>query len=495
MSSVGKNGKRNLLRGKNSNQRRRRRVTRAVQRSVRRVAKAKTSVNTKKVDGSWSWANIMKYISRGLEIGQDVLHYLPFLSSGAFAKGSAGVSANNGWIGMVKPSFMRASPPPDIVRDGEVYTITHRGQLSTLCKNCDGVSAVRGQCLFDIDISPLIESWLQRMSAFEKYAFCDIAVSYIPNVPTTVGAKILGFFQWDIDAPLNYGQGEETIKLAMAHQSAAMVDVWTSHTWMFSNAGERKDWWYVDPAGHEPRLTRQGKFSVIAATDMDDANLPTIFGDLVVSYRCRFMVPELGSTITGTMISLNNTVGTTTAAPLGTPPLLHYDVIDDSVDPHYDVADNTTVRYFINAAGNSQFQCPAGYWLVTWRIGGTGLSAFNEALHGGYKYLRDGSGVAREAHVGSATSYQGYMMFKSVGITADETVGVSFLMGGTSVNYGEIVLTYLNGAIPYIPASEQLRRLSIDFEQLKHSLTTSPCSVSIPTSTSTTSLSVRREHH
>jgi hypothetical protein len=443
---------------------------------------------------AWSWANIVKYLTQGFDVGQKIMKILPFLSTGGFAKGSTGVSANNGWIGMVKPSIMRASPPPDISRTGDIYTITHRGQLSTLCKNCDGATAMRGECLFDIDITPTIESWLQRMSAFEKYSFTDIAVTYIPNVPTTVGAKILGFFQWDVDAPLNYGQGEETIKVAMAHQSAAMVDVWTSHTWLFSSAGERKDWWYVDGAGHEPRLTRQGTFSIIAATDMDDANLPTTFGDLIVSYRCKFMVPELGSSQTGEFASYKGVSGWTNAHPLGTSiePYLTYDT---SVKPSYDVADNVTMRYYVPSSGTySGFgvcQLPAGYWIVLYRIGATtAISGVDLHVFGGYEFLQDAEtgGVDRDVHVTSTVACCGYAMIKSLGLTQDDTMGFYIdVDSSTGLNYGEVTVAYMNGSIPYMsPAMLAVEKLSAEIAQLKKAQDHTKAPSSVSTSTTRT---------
>jgi hypothetical protein len=170
----------------------------------------------------------------------------------------------------------------------------HEGELTNLLKYDDSeVDYSRGDTMYSIAINPDIEEWLSAVGKYSKYRFKDIAVTYSPAVPTTVSGKLIGFFETDIDDPLLGDDGEETIRRAMANVTAAQVDIWTQHTWLKSFRHEANDWWYTGSTYHEPRTAFQGRFVLIAGSDMTDEELPESLGDLTVTYRVEMMTPDL----------------------------------------------------------------------------------------------------------------------------------------------------------------------------------------------------------
>jgi hypothetical protein len=405
------------------------------------------------------WEDFLDGLDKGFEIGKKIMNVVPFLSNPAHSKPGATVSGSRGMIG-VAYSSVRSAPPPPLMRSigGGMYRFSHRGELGALTSSPRGSTATRGEVLYTTDLTPAVEEWVQRMSAFEKYRFRNVAVTYNPNVPTTVGGKILGLFEWDIDAPLNFGQGEETIRVAMAHQSAAMVDLWTPHTWLFSSRNETKDWWYVDQAGHEPRLTRQGRFTVLAASDMDDADLPVVFGDLTITYEIEFMVPELSSQPSGSYAFYSGATSCTPTNPWGTV-IGTADSYDQGCVPAYLVPTNVAASYVLSTTGTYYWNLPAGYWIATYRIVGTTIAGVSVDYQGGYDALMtaaSGGSARAYSEINSAgTQTTGMCLFKSNGqviggATSSAPHGFTLSLTAAAVSSGFVIFTYLNGSVPYV---------------------------------------------
>jgi hypothetical protein len=244
-------------------------------------------------------------------------------------------------------------------QEGTRYHIIHRGLVGAV--EVPASTAV-GDQLLAVDLSPVsIEQWLHRMANFEKYRFDHIIISYHPACPSTTEGALVGYFEVDVDQPMNLGQGENTLKQVLAHYTAEMGSYWTPITWVLNY--REGGWFYTDSSRGEKRLTTQGIFRLVAATDVESAFSA---GQLEIAYDIVFDVPELQSQDMGTWCQYSgDMVGETTTAMFGG----SIDVLDeqyrDPLDVDNVIPQNTHLRYCVVAGPlTSRFQCPRGYWSV-----------------------------------------------------------------------------------------------------------------------------------
>lgn len=409
------------------------------------------------------WEELLAGFGKGVEIASNLL---PFFGHGR-TRGAASVSsASGGWIGNVKPTVVRGTGFPKIRQKGEgVVEITHQGQLTQLLKVDDGgEDYARGDTMYSIAINPEIEEWLGEVDKYEKFRFLDVAVTYIPAVTTECSGKLVGFFESDIDNPTMGGEGEESIRRAMSNNTAAQVDVWVNHTWVKSFKGEdASKWYYVGASYHEARLAYQGRFSLMAGSDMTDANLPTSLGDLIVTYRVEFTVPNLNNgDVGGQSVEYYSSGGGVPNGPF--PGLTACDIYDVAVDPDYQIP-----HYFdVNSINDCTFYPTPGYYLVAFRLYGAGanMGTVVQTLGGGTREIYWGPTKANtwsSCVVGStdACAYSalcfpegGYITITYT--TADQKEGSP---KPTSLSSSYITFTCLGGALPYISESESIRSI------------------------------------
>jgi hypothetical protein len=330
----------------------------------------------------------------------------------------------------------------------------HEGELTNLLKYDDSeVDYSRGDTMYSIAINPDIEEWLSAVGKYSKYRFKDIAVTYSPAVPTTVSGKLIGFFETDIDDPLLGDDGEETIRRAMANVTAAQVDIWTQHTWLKSFRHEANDWWYTGSTYHEPRTAFQGRFVLIAGSDMTDEELPESLGDLTVTYRVEMMTPDLNiASTSGNQVAYTTSGGGVYNAPWAN--LLEQSKWDDEVDPDYQIPDGFAVK----CTGDVRFEPPIGYYRVCASITGTGLGAWQITPGGGARYVKNGPARnADEVDMVNATATVACCHFTMAfpeGAYVDLKLAAMTTFSGGNISFEDI-----GGAIPYVSDALMVRRM------------------------------------
>ena len=248
---------------------------------------------------------------------------------------------------------------PKISSKGAVMSITHHGLLTNLQVDKD---VQRGELIYRVDLRPTMETWLNRISAFEKYRFRHICFIYKPTVPATVEGGLVGMPEWDVDSLLETGQGEDTLKDALGHYMASSTNIWAPHTWTFANCTDGDQWWYVDDSQSDLRFTTQGVFTIIAAQDGDgDTDIDA--GFLEVVYECELAIPETNSTDVGSSWYGNGT-GTVGVANLHGTEMISRVITDENNTPHYDLSNNIAFSYEYET-NVGYYRLPHGYFTLT----------------------------------------------------------------------------------------------------------------------------------
>jgi len=258
------------------------------------IKKSKKKKKEKKKEGKEShWWDTLLEVGGGL-----LLKFLPMLFGGRKISPNT-VSFHSGpgegMIGAAQPTATKTSGEPIIksLGPGRVL-IEHTGLVGSLPRTnvTEGTPWARGDALFKCDLTPLIEPWLTRMSAYQRYRFRNIAFTMIPTVPTVEAGRVMGAFEVDVDAPIMTGKGETTMKTMASLSSAIMVDVWSTHVFVKSFREDASEWYYVSQSGVEPRTNIQGRFTMVAA-DVPADWAAGNFADLLVSYQIELDDPIL----------------------------------------------------------------------------------------------------------------------------------------------------------------------------------------------------------
>jgi hypothetical protein len=414
------------------------------------------------------WEDFLGGLEKGWEIAEKVIPFFGLHSRHARGPNGeprtssiSGSVKGKGWVGIAQPTTIRGPGAPKIrmVKDG-VYELTHQGELTALSKvDSNGDNFVRGDVIFSIALNPEVEEWLSAMAKFEKYRFVDVAVTYIPSCPTTVSGKIIGWFESDVDNPELEGEGEESIRRAMSSDSAAEVDIWTQHTWVKSFRIEDDEWWYCGSSFHEARLAYQGRFSIMAGVDLDDADLPTTLGDLIVTYRIELTVPNLNNGFSnGASIFYYSTTATEDNWFTGVAAQQRY---DDGSDPAVVVPDALVCKF-----DSSVLYPPAGYWSIdVWvvKLGGS-LPDVSTSLVGNARALYMGTATSHDTAVynwvknGAAT----HMSCSGLYAIPDSNSGVTFkcASGSAALDQVWVNVQCLGGALPYFSEQSAIATLT-----------------------------------
>jgi len=411
------------------------------------------------------WEDLFGGITKGIELGEKLLPFFGYHGQHSARTGlTTSVSTSKGgWVGMAKPSIVRGPGAPKIRQVGDRFVVTHQGELAELLKNDDdGIPYERGDVMYDIALNPEVEEWCGAIAKFEKFRFRNIAVTYVPAVPTTASGKLIGWFESDVDNAELGGNGEESIRRAMSTSTSAQVDIWTTHSWVKSFRTEDDQWWYCGSNFHEARLAYQGKFTVMAGSEMNEDELPDSLGDLIVTYEIEFTVANINNgIIPGTSASyVSSATASHDALFLG---LVAQRQIDKGSTPDNIVPDGVEIR--TNVAG-SQLYLPPGYWHVDLLLqAGADLGTFEWAVGGGSRFLRPNDGYDDESHVVNSTGHDiaamcTLAMVDGGYLTATTTNAVH--------NIGTVNLRVcsMGGALPYESDLITLRRLNATLDKL-----------------------------
>jgi hypothetical protein len=331
--------------------------------------------------------------------------------------------------------------------------ITHGSVVGTLKKLNPATAAayVRGECMFQMDLTPNISSWLRRVTCYQHYRFLNVAVSIQPSVPTITAGRILGCYISDVDAPPQLNQGDTTITTLSSLNNAVITDIWTPHTWICSF--RENDWYYTSQNGIEPRTNKQGVFMLVACSTMDDDSIPDDFADILVSYEMLAEMPMLMEEPSlGTSLFLESDGGTCTY-PLGSAPVKGWfaNATDSSDHVPPSIVFNYSTTGFGTGVAGSNFQFPPGYYMVWLSATGTGFSAWTTGCVGQYVAVFGTDGLVSynptyEFH--DATGWVRQTSFKSTGMT-DNSSMFRITMAGTTLTTFFLLIAALGGRPAY----------------------------------------------
>lgn len=442
------------------------------------------------------WQKFIDGLKKALSWGKDIAEIaIPLLGDVNGTSPSIVSCSRNGrrcsvprtaMVGLSNPLNIPGSGHPIIRTTSKGYSIVHSGLLGNVSIPAD---TSRGDMIFRIDLSPIvIEEWLSKMSNFEKYRFKHIIVSYKPTCAATEAGTICGFFEWDVDDPLTLDQDEETVRAAMAHESAEMSSVWNPFMLHFTNGEEPDEEWYIDPSGNEPRFTTQGMFTIIAGSDFPDA---LEAGTLTVAYEIEFLIPELRSLNSGTWAAYAGVANTSSSAPFGSKISSLVVEYPDPISGDQVVPQNTSIRYFNDGGepADAIFQIPRGYWEMSFSIVGTTLSTIATAFLGDYALLKCITGDV-ETKYNTAALGSGYALFYSSGMdTARSTSDIPtdgfkiYFASVATITSSRLIVTALNGMPKYslpLQISEAVHKLINRLDLLESKLSADEPNKTLP---------------
>jgi len=203
---------------------------------------------------------------------------------------------------------------------------------------------------------------------YEKFQFTKILVTYHPVCGSDTAGGIAGYYDWDPkDDAGNEGKysPETTLSEARARPTFRQAPVWGggSERLGFEATDLIKDKLYYcqdrDSAASDERLTMQGKFYLIATSELKDS---LSFGHLTVDYVCTFTNPQLEAN--SFFVNTGEWIGETSCtatAPLGT-------VVKRADWSHCD-------SEALTESGASYIVTPPGHWWMWSNITGTVVSA------------------------------------------------------------------------------------------------------------------------
>lgn len=155
--------------------------------------------------------------------------------------------------------------------------------------------SVAGDILEAILISPTSFSrtrLYQFAPLYQRYRFTRLNFIYEPTANATQSGQLIGFADYDVDAPL-IGDTEDNLPVAAAHLGQRICQIWESQTFPFGVVDDLP-MLYTSLEGQEDRLIYQGLFYLLAATSIT-GNLP--LGNLYIEYQCEFSVPQLSPAV------------------------------------------------------------------------------------------------------------------------------------------------------------------------------------------------------
>jgi hypothetical protein len=350
------------------------------------------------------------------------------------------------------------------------YTVTHSGVIGSL-STTDAVQA--GDLLFTVDIHPEMEEWLSTQSHFDKYRVKHAVIGFRPSCPTTTEGAIVGFYEWDVDNALTTGQGVETIKRAMSHNQAHMSAVWEATNYVYSGLND-KEMFYVDKTGAEPRLTTQGRFSILAATDIA---ADTELGQLEIAYEVVFLNPALRNRVNGAYCCYSgSTTGVDDDAILGEELTVSKIYYEDHLGSYEESPQNLQLRYYYDGT-SSAIQLPRGYYVVFLAVTGAGISELEMEVGGEYQILTDQTYALKDEMTNAGeTGALAFAAFYSSGMTLGVSTGAipaDYVRPTTSrvssTSRSMLYIVALNGApMASVPASAMFSALKESRRRLEN---------------------------
>jgi len=236
-----------------------------------------------------------------------------------------------------------------------------------------------GDILEAILVSPssLLQTRLNQFAPlYQRYRFAKLAFYYEPTANATQSGQLIGFTDYDVDAPLQ-GNSADNVSIAAAHLGQAVCQIWEGQTFPFGVVDDLP-MLYTSLEGEEDRLIYQGLFYLLAATSLGN-DLP--LGNLYIAYECEFSVPQLAPSLVPASVLMTYQVGpasgTTATLPFGTTGVTDHTADFGSVTG-WPVTKAVTVAYSTVGGTGSRFivtGLPVNTWFVA--LFDTGAYTYN----------------------------------------------------------------------------------------------------------------------
>lgn len=347
------------------------------------------------------WQKFLQGLKKALGIGAKIASFVVPLLGQQSASGHCALmkSCTSGqaktvpleqMVGVAHPVQMQGTGRPIITTHKNHYKFIHQDVIGAVSIKA---GTKRGDLLFRMEISPKMAKWLSKVGQFTKYRFVHCFLSYVPTSASIEEGAIILLPEWDVDSPVLGGNGEDTVKQAMAHEAALMTSVWRPAVTHFSNADEPEEYYFVDDMSYEKRLSVQGLFSIYAASDFDK-DLEA--GQLQITYEVDFDVPDVGNLTDGFwQLLYSSEENATHQQPLGDNPRVGVIVYQDPLAGSLEVPQNLRISYHTTGGSPNEWgiELPYGYWIVWWATRSLEEPVTNAAAaYGAYSLLGSDDG-------------------------------------------------------------------------------------------------------
>lgn len=414
-------------------------------RTTRGVRTLTTTKKTKGKKKAW-WKELLGI---GEEVAEFVLPFiashqargLPVLHKGCpLPKVGDGLSYNYGTVITSKgPKFASKN-------GGEVFVLAGEDFLCSVSTSATAAEHAQGTVLWEAEVNPY-RMVGTRFSAFaplfERFRIIEAAAQWRPTVGADTDGNLLSYFDYDADSTVPASGGEANIRMAGAHSGEESYPVWTPTLTVMKGAqtiGEPLEAFYCDYTRGDARLSSQGKFVVMAGTDLPDS---TALGQYFVAYKVEFYLPQLDESQVGTSTNVQGKTDMTCGQPFGTEP---YTDLSGPYDPvwHQIIGKNLTWKY-----SEYGFSVPIGWYLIAVNMNGIGMTGITWITSGDYHFVDDESGGDPISVAGSvifaspATEIIGYAIFYSCGLDQHNDGACRPVVVGTSISSAQAHITKL----------------------------------------------------
>lgn len=394
----------------------------------------------------------------------------------------------SGGISSAYESSVRPTTAPEIRTENGITHLIHSSYVGTVKCLRDGHPVLRGQAMYTVDLTPQITAFCSRMASYQRFRFRNIAFTFIPAVTTEQAARVMGYFEEDVDNQIPTGQGDTTIEAASSLASACITTVWTPHTFVYSF--HENAWFYTSQNGVEPRTNKQGIFTIVAASNFDETFQSPV-ADLTCTYDVEFSDPMLYSDPTqGLSVTVSAANNDCTAnLPFGSE-VVACNILDlngqsSTADMAvYEVPNRLVCKYSksymdgIDTVVGSTFRLPKGYYVYVFKFDGdiTVNVEHPVLFHGGYRPLsypytmnyRDSLHWAWVEHTQETThawSMWGY--FYSDGWAPTGSLSITLATINQDAK-AAVTFVALGGAFPYSnPFTSGLTSMQKEIDQIK----------------------------
>jgi len=251
-----------------------------------------------------------------------------------------------------------------------VPSMNSKGESVDLCFGTEFLSSISndlagsapGDLLATLLINPsnFSQTRLVEFSKlYQRYRFRKLNFYYKPIANSTQSGQIIGFGDYDPDNIISTNS-PDNISLAAAHLGQRTGKIWETVRFPFGVVDDYTTL-YVDTNAAEKRLSYQGVYYLLAASDIESDIGP--LGNLYVDYEVEFSIPLLQPTsqqISLAVIDGNTSIGP--QAPFGTnpqltsaiarlpPSSLTFSLTDEDADLFWDTAANSGLGSLTNNA-------------------------------------------------------------------------------------------------------------------------------------------------